>query len=335
MGWKGTINSMVAAQRRYARAARRQQNDLVRQQKHAEKLEGLEKATYEAEVYENRIDLIKSIHKECSNQWEWEEIAITEPPAIPTNEHHHEKLAQAVLDAYKPTVLDKLLRREERKRDEFESQLTFAKEKDIRDHDAAMNVYRQEMSEWESITDLAKRILTGDEAAFLEALHRIAPFDEISGLGSSLHFRISDQSRIEITLQVNGEEVIPREVKTLLKSGKLSVKEMPKSKFWELYQDYICGCVLRIARELYALLPLNMAIVTALGNVLNTYTGHLDECPILSVVIPRSTLDHLIFDSLDPSDAMKIFVHRMSFKKTSGFSAIEKFTFDDTPSVMP
>ena len=104
---------------------------------------------------------------------------------------------------------------------------------------------------------------------------------------------------------------------------------MPKSRFYELYQDYVCGCVLRVARELFALLPIEMVIVTAVGNLLNTQTGHLEEQPILSVAIPRKTLVELNFGALDPSDSMNKFVHQMDFKKTKGFSAVESIKPSD------
>lgn len=39
--------------------------------------------------------------------------------------------------------------------------------------------------------------------------------------------------------------------------AKLSVKAMPKGRFHEVYQDYACGCCLRIGREVLALLPVD------------------------------------------------------------------------------
>ena len=143
------------------------------------------------------------------------------------------------------------------------------------------------------------------------------------GMGSAYTAVADDISAIEVTLCVNDEEVIPKESKTLLKSGKLSVKPMAKTKFYELYQDYVCGCVLRLARELFALLPYEMAIVTAESEILNTQTGHLEMQPILSVAIPRRTLEVLNFETLDPSDSMNNFVHRMNFMKTKGFRAVD------------
>lgn len=111
-----------------------------------------------------------------------------------------------------------------------------------------------------------------------------------------------------------------------MKNGKLSIKPIPKGKFYEIYQDYVCSSVLRVAREFYALLPADMLIITAMTDLLNTKTGHIEEQPILSAVIPRKTLKNLNFETLDPSDSMGNFVHQMNFKKTKGFSAIEPIT---------
>ncbi len=133
-------------------------------------------------------------------------------------------------------------------------------------------------------------------------------------------------------MKVNSEEVIPNEVKTQLKSGKLSVKPMSKTRFYELYQDYICGGVLRVARELFALLPVEFVIVTAVGELLNTKTGYLDEQPILSVIIPRDTINRLNFDLLDPSDSMENFSHNMKFYKTKGFQVVQKLSPSDLRS---
>jgi hypothetical protein len=135
-------------------------------------------------------------------------------------------------------------------------------------------------------------------------------------------------ARAEVSLFVNGDSVVPREVKSLLTSGKLSSKKMPQGQSTELYQDYVCGAVFRIARELFALLPLEAVVVTAFGHLLDSSSGHMTDQPILSIVIPRRTAETLNFDALDPSDALQRFVHNMSFRKTKGFSAVEALSVD-------
>jgi hypothetical protein len=135
-------------------------------------------------------------------------------------------------------------------------------------------------------------------------------------------------------LKTNGEDVIPSDIKTLIKTGKVSTKKMPKSQFYELYQDYICSCALRVSREIFAVLPTAMVIVNANGELLNSKTGHMEECTLLSVAIPRETIEKLNIDAIDPSDSLSNFVHNMSFKKTSGFGAVEKLTPADFQSTI-
>jgi hypothetical protein len=66
-------------------------------------------------------------------------------------------------------------------------------------------------------------------------------------------------------------------------------------------------------------------------NLLDFATGHLREQTILSVGMPRSTLEHLNFAALDPSDAMTVFPHRMGFKRSQGFSAIPPLASSEYP----
>jgi hypothetical protein len=324
MTWKGTLRSIAAAQRRSERAARQRHNELARRQKLLENMAELERASYEVEVYENRLDVLSSIHKDCGEAWHWGVMLVTEPPAMPVNSYRHLAEANAKLDGFRPSVADKFLKRTNARRDELAKAVDAARQLDEQEHQDALKAYEQELLEWETARDLASQVLAGRPEAYLQAIKQVDPFSEMGELGSSFEFQASDSSVIETLLHVNSEEVIPRVIKTLLKSGKLSVKEMPKTKFFELYQDYICGCVLRIARELFALLPIQIAIVTAQGKVLNTKTGQMEERPILSVAIPRDTLSALNFELLDPSNSMGNFVYRMNFKKSVGFSAVDR-----------
>jgi hypothetical protein len=329
MGWKGTLRSIEAAQRRSEREAQRRRRELERQRKQLEKMEELQRAAYEVQVYENYIDVLLSVHKECSGVWDWEAIRCSEPPTEPTKSSTHEEAAQAELSAFKPGVLDKMLGRVETKRDDLVRAVEEARQVDEEEYQEALQAYEQEHADWEASCELANRILAGDVEAYVDAIRQTDPFSDVSELGSSIEFRCEGSSLVEATIHVNSEEVIPSEVKSLLKSGRLSVKNMPKSKFYGLYQDYVCGCVLRVARELFALLPIEMVIVNVVGSLVNTRTGYMEEQPILSVAIPRETLGGLHFEMLDPSDSMDNFLHRMAFRKAKGFAAVEALSSSD------
>ena len=44
---------------------------------------------------------------------------------------------------------------------------------------------------------------------------------------------------------MKSSDILPREVKSLTQSGKLSVKKRPQARFSELHQDYVCSAAYR------------------------------------------------------------------------------------------
>jgi hypothetical protein len=328
MGWKGVLRTLEADARRREREAQRRQRELQRQRAQLEKMQERERAAYEVQVYENDLEVLLSVHKDCAQAWDWEEIHSAPPPTEPQRSDRRERAAQDELDGFKPGLTDKLLGRTESKREELIRAVDWARNADEGAYQSALKGYERDHADWEATRELAGKILEGDRNAFADAIVQVGPFREIEGFGSSVRCYLDDCSLIQVTLCMNDQK-IPKESKTVLKSGKLSVKPMTRTKFYELYQDYVCSCVLRVARELFALLPTEMAIITAESELLNTQTGHLEMQPILSVAIPRKTLETLNFEMLDPSDSLNNFMHRMKFMKTKGFQAIEALTPSD------
>ena len=129
---------------------------------------------------------------------------------------------------------------------------------------------------------------------------------------------------VDATIHVHGDELIPDYTLSQTSSGKLSKKKMAKGAFNELYQDHVCSAVLRVARELFNYLHVTFVRVNAVAEMLNTQTGYKEKLLILSVIIPRDTLDKMNLDAIDPSDSMGNFIHAMKFKKTDGFREIAR-----------
>lgn len=326
MGWRGALRAIGAHQRRMERDSVRRQRELERAHRAYAKMLERERAAYEVDVYTNQIDVLRSIHKECGPELDWTVVRDTPAPAEPARGRTREIAAKQALDGYMPGLFDRLFGRTESKRAALASAVSEACRADDAEYRKALVTYNRAVVDWEESRALALRILAGDPQAHLDAIEELAPFAEITGLGSSVQLLADDGGSVEALLHVNSEVVIPSEIKSLLQSGKLSVKKMPQGQFFDLYQDYVCGCVLRVARELMALLPVQSVVVTAVGEVLNLSTGHVESRPILSVAVPRRTLDRLNFNDLDPSDSLKNFVHRMSFRKGRGFEVVERLT---------
>ena len=227
MGWKGTLRSIQAAQRRSERDAKRRQRELELQRKQLDKMQERERAEFEVQVYENYLDVLLSIHKECGNTWHWETIRDSDPPTEPSKTDVAEKAALAEFENYKPSSMDKLLRRAETKRETLARAIEEAKLEDEKEYQEEIEKYQQELDEWKSLVKLANRIVNDEAEAHLDAITELDPFSEITQLGSSMNFQFHGDL-IEATLHVNDEDVIPSESRSLLSSGKLSVKKNNK-----------------------------------------------------------------------------------------------------------
>lgn len=323
MGWKGAVRSIGATARAVERDAKRRQRELEKQQKQYEKMQELEQAAYEVDVYENEIELLQSVHKECSELVNWEKIASAPEPKKPENPRERENHSKTLEANYSPGFIDRIFKKESKKRKQLASEVIDSINEDEQDYNKNIKRWKKECEDWNESIPLAKKILDDNPASKLIVIEKLNPFSEISTIGSRLSFNINENSAVEATIHIHAADIIPSEVKGLLKSGRLSVKKMPKGTFNEIYQDYVCGCVLRVARELFSILPDKMVFVTAVDKLLNSKTGHTETSPILSVAISRDTLESLNIMNIDPSDSMSNFVHNMSFKRTKGFDIIK------------
>ena len=325
MGYKSTIRAMAAAERRQQREAQRRSRELERQAKEQAKLSAIEQARLEVETFENQLEVLLSVHKEQGEKWDWTAIAASLPPPRPSQSSRNEQRAKQRA-AVSPAE----------QRQSAEVLIEQARSKDNEEFQRASQTYSEQMAEWVKLKNLARRILSGEHKAFTETLVELNPFAEISDLGSAIHFTVHTAKLFECRLKVNGKQAIPTELKTLTPSGKVSIKPMPKGRFHEIYQDYLCGCVLRAGRELFALFPVDTILVTAVVDSLDPRTGQTAEVPVLSVAMPRAVVARLDFGQLDPSDSMENFQRRGDLKtsrKTETFQPIEPLTPRDiTPA---
>lgn len=315
---RASLRSLEAAERRQQREEKKRQRELERQTKESARLSVLERARLEVETFENSLDLLLSFHKERPEEVDWPAIAASLPPVPPRRQSLNEVKARLRLAFYG---------------DEGESAaMSQAQSLDEREYQEALKGYAIEHAEWKKLSNLARRILEGEKRAYMEAIQELSPLTEIAGIGSSLRFSVHDSGMMECLLSTNGRQAIPAEVKSLTASGKLSAKPMARSRFVEVLQDHVCGCVLRVARELFALLPIENVLITASAETLDTRTGRTELRPILSVLVPRRSLDTFNFEKLDPSDSIMGLTHRGDLKasrKTGEFDTVVPFTPTD------
>ena len=305
---------------RRERAALRYARELARQAKEQAKFDEIARARFEVESHENKIQVLLSLHREVGETWDWQKIAASLPPLAPLDSTRFEMRTR-----------QDFLIMPSHEQQNFEDALETAMSRDHEVSETARLAHERRLRQWERMTALARRITERDTKAYIEALGELSPLAELEELGSNMDFTIHSGTLAECVLTMKDTSVIPSMVKALTTTGKLSEKSMPRSRFHEIYQDYICGGMLRVARELFAQLPVEHVLITAVTPVFDSATGVTAEKPVHSVLVPRADVKDFNWEELDPSDAIELLVHRGDFKisrKSGVFLPITPLTLD-------
>jgi len=315
MGWKGTMRSIGAAVRAAERdAARQHKIDLKNQQ--------ISDAASAVRDWECYIADLLEVHTNLADRMNWRELASRNKPLEPALGSKHSEKAQAKLEGLNHGgFVTRLLGGATKRKLALELALKEAPAKDQADFEKAKSQQIEAVEEWEQDTALARRLITGEAAAIKEVIEEMQALSEEDLIGAAVRFQISD-GQLHAIPEVHSDEIIPNYRRKQLASGKLSESKMPIGQFNELYQDYVASVALKVAGDMFQILPLDEVYVTCETTMLNSATGHKEAIPILSVQFVRSSFEMLNLDSIDPSDSMVNFNHRVDFKKSKGFSAI-------------
>ncbi|WP_299671336.1 hypothetical protein [uncultured Roseobacter sp.] len=314
MGWKGTMRSLAATARRMEKEAERKHKQQLKERIAAD-------ASDAVSDWERYIDNLLSVHTNLTRRIDWHRMIDKPAPKQPQTKSRHSDRAMAAMVGFKPGMFDFLTGGTKKKKSILEQNLKAATEKDRIENERILRKYDEDVAEWENDRSLAKRLVDGDILAMREVISELKSLSENDLIGSSVEFSIYENS-VLARPQVHSDEVVPSMRRKQLASGKLSETKMPVGQFNELYQDYVASVALKVAGDLFQVLPIDEVYVTCEGEMLNTATGHKAPTPILSVQFVRKTFETLNLSNIDPSDSMINFNHKMNFSKTKGFTSI-------------
>lgn len=170
----------------------------------------------------------------------------------------------------------------------------------------------------------AQSVLAGDIDAYFRVIEQVGPFDDLLEYGSGFEVGTDDPKIMEIEFQVKSDDIIPTQYPDMKASGEIVMKDFSKSAYFELVQDYVSSTMLRVARDTFALLPVQTVIIHAVDKVLNPATGNDEEVTIASAKIKRDAMATLNFERIDPSDCLESFESNVKFKKTTGYSPVDR-----------
>jgi len=264
----------------------------------------------EVERYTETVNNLRNIHKYCDEYIDWERILYEREPFKPGQVGPKQARALEELENYKPSFFERMMHGDRRR--ELEEAVERARREDLEDYE-----------NWETLHILAKQVLSGDPDAYLNVIYEMNPLNDLVEYGSDFEFGTDSADEMEVEFSVN-LDIVPTYSLSLTKTGKVSQKELTKTAYYELVQDYVSSCTIRVARDIFALLPVKRVYVHAVEKRIDTQTGHPAEVTILSVLFVRDILEKLNFDLIDPSDALSNFKHNMKFLKTAGFQPVDR-----------
>ena len=156
--------------------------------------------------------------------------------------------------------------------------------------------------DWSEIMASPTAPLDGDIDTYLQLIDEVNPLGDLLAYGSDFEFGTDDPRKLAVEFVVN-QDVLAEAKRTML-----------LSKYNDLLQDFICSMAIRIARDMFALLPVSDVVVHA---VLGSNT-------VLSADFDRDTLYQVKFGFVDPSEVMAKFNHNMKFSANLGFYPVER-----------
>ena len=170
----------------------------------------------------------------------------------------------------------------------------------------------------------AQSVLAGDIDAYFKVIEQVDPFDDLLEYGSGFEVGTDDPKLMEIEFQVKSGEIIPTEYPDMKANGEIVMKAFSKTAYYELVQEYVSSTMLRVARDTFALLPVQQVIIHAVDKVLNPATGNDEEVTICSAKIKRDAMAALNFERIDPSDCLESFESNVKFRKTAGYAPVDR-----------
>ena len=229
--------------------------------------------------------------------------------------------------AAKPAVNEELIAASKAKVEEFAAGI-----------EALKSVHKQSDGyiDWEAIANgavsgqmkelqpFAQSVLAGDIDAYFNVIAEVGPFDDLLEYGSGFEVGTDDPKIMQIEFQVKSDDIVPTQYPDMKANGELVMKDFTKSAYYELVQDYVSSTMLRVARDTFALLPVQYVLIHAVDKILNPATGNDEEVTIASVKIKRDALATLNFERIDPSDCLESFESNVKFKKTTGYAPVDR-----------
>ncbi len=270
-------------------------------------------AKLEVEEFESTIAALTSVHRECSAAINWHALTAHQP----TVDRSESQRLQAQIASYQPTLWERVWKSTKR-RDQLAEALQLAEANE-------RSAWDQAVAESNEIRQTAAAVLSGNTDLYNRVIADTECLAELEEFGCEHRGGWIDPQTAWTSMRVGGPEVVPGTSKSLTQSGKLTSKKLPANQQMEIYQDFVCGVALRVARELCAVLPLQNVFCDVRAPLFDSRTGTTSDVLVLSVLCPAEIINgvRINFARVDASDLVSSFRHEMKLTRGKGFMPVQ------------
>ena len=263
-------------------------------------------------AYREDIALITTLHhfEDYPSGIDWEQVKTEKEPFEKGKPGPHTKEAMKFVEENKPGLFARVFA----KGDFKDKSKEVLKEAEIMDEEL--------YSAWENNRIIAERMMNEDKDSYLEVLEDLKLSEELGHYIRSMDFSYTDHDSLKVDISLSIDDFIPEEYKALTPTGKLSIKKYTKTEYYDIANQFVSGLVLRTARNLLNILPVEDVFINVWETEKNKYSGVDENQRILSILIDRDTFKKINLEKVNPYDALTNFRHEIEFIKTRGFKEV-------------
>jgi|GEM_PF-707400 len=320
---RSIARSIRDSRRTAAKLRNQERRAAIQQYKLQQKQQAIASAAEAVQKHEEYLHTLASIHHHATAEIEWTAVLLEPEPPAPVRASTAEDEAVHRRANYVPSFVTRIFQLENKQRKKLDRKVELARQHDETVFLTERAKYEANLAEWKLDQEMAHGVIAKDVNGYKQVLDVYEPFAELAEFGSRMKFELlPDNARVD--LFVDPKEVLPKEALSQTSTGKLSRKAMSASRSNTIYQEFVCSAALRVAREVFACLPVQLVVVNVVSELLNRGTGKSREETIVSVAFTRDRLQDLNFEEVVPAAAVHHFTCNMKFGKTTGLAAVER-----------
>lgn len=134
-----------------------------------------------------------------------------------------------------------------------------------------------EQDKWNFLKNISRKVLSGNIDAYLETIEKMRPVDDLLEYGSSFEFGTDNPNCMEVEFQINSQNTLSDR---------------------ELFDEYMGACTIRVARDLFALLPVKYVIVYVKNG----------ENSVLKAKFDKNKMETIDFDKKGAGEIIRQFI---------------------------